>query len=180
MGIFEVENYIETDTPGLEFDLTNPWIVYHKNLSFKFQTIAGFWSIFKSIPQGHITVQRENFVTDITKNNINNINNTTNSNLLVINMVSNNNKNTDIAFVKCLLGLIGETFSTKFVDSLDIYGISFINEKNSKKIILWISKNVDLQKHQLDIIPSEIKKVVCDPNIYIDSDIYINNTVIKI
>ncbi|AGD92590.1 hypothetical protein LBA_00672 [Megavirus lba] len=179
MGIFEVENYIETDTPGLEFDLTNPWIVYHKNSSFRFQTIAGFWGIFKSIPLGHITVQRENFVTGITKNtiNINNINNAINSNLLVINL---NNNDTDIAFIKCLLGMIGETFNTKFVDSLDIYGISYINERNNKKIVLWISKNVDLQKHKLDIIPNEIKKVICDPNIYVDSDIYIDDMTMKI
>ncbi|AZL89212.1 hypothetical protein QKC54_gp0624 [Megavirus baoshan] len=181
MGIFEAENYIDIGNPGLEFNFTNPWIVYYKNSSFKFKTIAGFWGIFKSIPLGHITVQRENFVNDITKNTLN-VNNVVNSNLLVINLNNNNNNNndTDIAFIKCLLGIVGETFSTKFMDSLDIYGISYINEKNSKKIILWISKNVDLQNHKLDIIPNEIKKVIYDPNIYIDSDIYINDMIIKI
>ncbi|AGC02094.1 hypothetical protein H012_gp362 [Acanthamoeba polyphaga moumouvirus] len=160
MGIFEVEKFINNNTPGLEYNFTNPWIVYKNKNSCKFETIAGFWTIFNEpLEFGRTTILRENFIHS---------NLTTNANCKLLSIKFRDNIDIYSVFLKCLLGIVGETFTCKGIDSLNIYGLSYINEPDSKKIIIWISKNIDIERYKLNIISTDIKKAVTDPIIFIN------------
>ncbi|AGF85166.1 hypothetical protein QJ854_gp616 [Moumouvirus goulette] len=160
MGIFKVEKFIDNNTPGLEYNFTNPWVVYKDNNSCKFETIAGFWTIFNEpLEYGRITILRENFISS---------NLSQNANCKLLSIKFRDNFDIYSVFLKCLLGIVGETFTCNNVDSLNIYGVSYINEPDSKKIIIWISKNIDIDKHELNIISNDIKKAVTDPIVFIN------------
>ncbi|QGR54087.1 hypothetical protein [Moumouvirus maliensis] len=162
MGIFEAEKFIDNKTPGLEYKFTTPWIVYKNKNSCKFQTIAGFWSLFsKPLEFGRTTILRENF---ISSNMVENL--TKNNNCKLLSIQFRDNIDIYSVFLKCILGIVGETFTCNGIDSLNIHGISYLNEPNSKKIVIWISNNVDVDKYKLNIISDDIRKAVTDTIVF--------------
>lgn len=130
MGIFKVEKYIGSDTPGLVYQLNNPWLVYSENTNvYKFETIAGFWNLFSSkLTNKRLSVLRNDTMT-----------NDYQSHCYFIVIDLNSNIDSYQVFMKLLLGLIGETLSNGHL----INGLTWINDSGNKRIIIWLSNTVN-------------------------------------
>lgn len=144
VSIYEVEKNINKNTPGIEYCFSTTWIMWIQNQCdkwmqestraiAKFNTIAGFWSLINNINLSE--KKRFIFMRDGIKPNWEDPKHKYGG-YCFINL---NNEQSEYIFLQCLLGIIGETFTTNNYDSFNITGITYLNDKRQIKI--WISNS---------------------------------------
>lgn len=149
MKFYDVEDDIPMDSPGMEHPFSNPWIFWSQNTPYnehdktnyelvpicRFTTIAGLWTFvcdFDLANKSRVTIMREGITPkweDPAHNGGGNL-------FIYIDCI--NTDSYDL-FINCFLGIIGETFTKKSFDSLDITGITFVNELKFKQLRIWSS-----------------------------------------
>ena len=172
-NIYEVEKHINPNSSGIEFKLSNPWIIWinyckdswdNRKLIpvYKFSTIAGFWSLInniKLIENQQIIFMREGIEPlweD--KNHIN-------GGYCGVNLSDDDNNNE--IFISCLLGIIGETFCDKLYNSLNITGITYMNYPKKSQLKIWT--NGGKLNNEMPLCPIHISTEYLDILSYSDN-----------
>jgi hypothetical protein len=143
----KIDSELPTGTPGLDMELSNPWVVWCQcNRTtwteedtipiYEFNTIAGFWTVMNDIR--HV-------------NNLKNIRwifmrkgilpkwedpQHIRGGYCTIKLdIINHAK----LFLDCLSGIIGEMFTNMLYDSFNITGVTYVNRDDYKQMRIWIS-----------------------------------------
>ncbi|XWV26001.1 hypothetical protein QJ857_gp1079 [Tupanvirus soda lake] len=144
--IYNVDSNIHPDTPGLEYPLTNPWVLWkqeNKKEKYKydltpccrFSTIAGFWSLLNNI---HISEgQRIIFMRNGIVPRWEDVNNKYGAHYIIT--IDSTKQNSHEIFQECLLALIGENICNETYNSLKISGLTYIYEEKLKQIRFWLT-----------------------------------------
>lgn len=167
--IYHIEKHIKSDTSGIEYPFTNPWICWKQHpkevtgkYSYepicKYSTIAGFWTFINNLEiqnMQRIIFMREGICPEWEdKKHINGAH-------FIITL--NNKQNSYNILLDCLLGLMGESFCNDKYENLNITGLTYINEPFLKQIRIWTSEKDNI----LDVskISDEYKKCFENANI---------------
>ena len=158
--VYHVEKFLDPTCPGLDVVLETPWTIWvqsNKTINgkkqspvpmCKFNTIAGFWTVInniKTIPNHtRLIFMREGIcpVWEDPKHLNGGYFIVTHPPKTIANLkplISNKNDNFYDLFIRCLLGVLGETFTNINYNSANITGITCINEPNLKQIRFWLS-----------------------------------------
>lgn len=140
--IYDIDDHI-VKKDGSQCYFTNPWVLWYQDnrsntYAFaplcKFRSIAGFWTLMNNIKYTQnvrLVFMREGIkpewedprhisgaqcVIEITK--------WENANSILLN---------------CLIGIVSETFTINEYDSLNITGVTYINDSVFKQIRIWLS-----------------------------------------
>lgn len=143
----KIDSELPAGTPGLDMELSNPWIVWcqcqrttwtEENTIpiYEFNTIAGFWTVVNDIQHAkNLKNIRWIFMRKGILPKWEDPSHIKGGYCTFKLNFTNHAK----LFLDCLIGIIGEMFTKLLYDSFNITGVTYINLNDYKQMRIWVS-----------------------------------------
>lgn len=153
-SVLEIENIITPDTPGINHQLNNGWVLWLQinkgnQACCKFYTIAGFWALCDVLKYktSRFIIMRE-FVVPSWESQIHI------DGCYYVITLKYPFQDVYKIFLNCVMGLVGENLFDKY-DTCQITGITYINDPQLKQIRFWCKSEYP----DFDDLSTDYKKI---------------------